>query len=74
MPDTRLPTAEPVARRYVSLADAALYSSLSILTLRRLADAGKLTLFRPSPRRVLVDLQQLDQVLRGDAAVATASA
>jgi excisionase family DNA binding protein len=50
-------------RRYISVADASSYTSLSIDTLRGLLATGKLTALRPVPGRVLIDRRELDALL-----------
>jgi excisionase family DNA binding protein len=47
--------------RYLSLNEAAEYSTLSVQTLRRKLRERKLKAYRPSGRRVLIDVQDLDQ-------------
>jgi excisionase family DNA binding protein len=50
-------------RRYLSLAGAAQYTTLSIGTIRRLLRDGRLTGYRPSGRRVLIDRQELENAI-----------
>jgi excisionase family DNA binding protein len=52
--------------RYVSFRDGARYSSLSRHTIQRLVNRGFLTAHRVG-RRVLLDLQQLDDLLKQSA-------
>jgi hypothetical protein len=53
--------------RYATIEQSATYSGLSDKTLRRLSAAGKLIGYRPVPGRVLLDLQQLDALIRDSA-------
>lgn len=46
--------------RFVAPVDAARYAGVSLPTIRRMLADGRLTPYRPSPRRVVVDLQQID--------------
>jgi excisionase family DNA binding protein len=57
------PEQQPVRRRYFSLSDAEAYTGLSVQTLRRLARAGRLQVYRPSPKRVVVDREELDRLI-----------
>ncbi len=50
-------------RRYLSLADAERYTTLSNSVLRRLVREGKLRGHRPSGRRLLLDRQELDELI-----------
>jgi excisionase family DNA binding protein len=59
-------------RRYLSLADAAQYTTLSIGTIRRLLRDGRLIGYRPSGRRVLIDRQELERMIADSAATGTA--
>lgn len=52
---------EAPAPRYASVAEAALYAQMSPRTIRRWADSGRLTKYRQGPKRVQVDLNELDQ-------------
>jgi hypothetical protein len=61
---------ETVTKRYASMREAQLYSGLSIDTLERLEREGKLSVFRPRAGKRLVDLRQLDEVIRESAASA----
>jgi excisionase family DNA binding protein len=47
--------------RYLSLEEAAEYSTLSISTLRRMLLQKKLRAYKPSGRRVLIDKAELDE-------------
>jgi excisionase family DNA binding protein len=53
--------------RYISLGEAARYTTLSVGTLRRLLREGKLLGYRPSGRRVLIDRDELDAFVRAAA-------
>jgi excisionase family DNA binding protein len=46
---------------------AARYTTLSVGTLRRLLREKKLRGYRPSGRRVLLDREELDELVKGDA-------
>jgi hypothetical protein len=56
--------------RYGSIVAASRYSGLSATTLRRLVAAGRLTCYRPTESRVLIDLLELDALVRSSAAPA----
>jgi excisionase family DNA binding protein len=58
--------------RFLSIQQAAVYSSLSRDTIHRMLRDGRLTRLRPVPGRVLVDREQLDALVLGSAAPATA--
>ena len=52
---------------------AARYSGLSEMTLRRLVEAGKLHVYRPTgSRKVVFDKAELDALIRGSAVEQTA--
>jgi excisionase family DNA binding protein len=53
----------PATRRYLSLEEAAEYSTLSIQTLRRAIRRKQLQAFKPA-RRVLIDPAELDRWVR----------
>ncbi len=55
-------------RRLAPLTEAAPYSKLSIKTLRRYGVAGKITLYRNGEKLILVDLDELDRLVRPIAA------
>jgi hypothetical protein len=60
-------TPTEVARRYLPLVEAVRYSGMSAASLRRLAAEGRLRFFRPAGKRVcLVDVHELDEVIRGE--------
>jgi excisionase family DNA binding protein len=50
--------------RYLSIEDAAMYSSLGTRTIRRMLRDGRLTPFCPVAGRVLVDREELDHLIR----------
>jgi excisionase family DNA binding protein len=52
-----------VAKRYLSVADAAIYASLSPDSIRSLLNTGKLSGLRPVGGRVLIDRRELDALL-----------
>jgi excisionase family DNA binding protein len=54
-----------VERRYLSVEEAARYSSLSPESVRRLLAAGKLTPLRPVRGRIVIDRRQLDALVLG---------
>jgi excisionase family DNA binding protein len=59
-------TNPPAARRWASLREALAYSRLSERTLRRMARDGTIRLYKPRGK-VLVDLNELDVALGGNA-------
>jgi excisionase family DNA binding protein len=54
---------EVVPRRYLSVKQAAQYSGLAPVTIRRLIRAGRLRGRRPGARRVLIDRRDIDQLM-----------
>ena len=58
-------TPGPIPRRYVSWAEAERYTGLSQETLRRMARRSQIRVYRPTPRRALLDLAELDAAVRG---------
>ncbi|HEY7427439.1 MAG TPA: helix-turn-helix domain-containing protein [Gemmataceae bacterium] len=52
-------------REYLNWEEAARFSGLGVSTLRRLADKGKLTPFRPTAGRVLLSRRQLVDLIEG---------
>jgi len=52
-------------QRFMTLRTASGYSDLSVDSLRRLVESGKLTAHRPVRGRVLLDRMELDQVILG---------
>jgi len=50
-------------QRFLSLADAARYSGISVESIRRMVASGQITPLRPVPGRVVVDREQLDAVI-----------
>lgn len=61
------PTRSDQERIYLSLAGAERYTTLSVGTLRRLLREKKLRGYRPSGRRVLLDRDELDALIRASA-------
>jgi excisionase family DNA binding protein len=53
------------ARDYLTVKQASAYSTLSVVTLRRLIRDGRLPVARPTPRRVVIARRQLDDLLAG---------
>ena len=52
-------------QRYMSYADASRYSGMSEQTLRRLVEAGRLKVYRPTgSRKVVFDRLQLDELIQ----------
>ena len=55
-----------VSPRYISVRHASKFSSLCELTIRRMLEDGRLTPCRPvGTDRILVDVRELDRVVRG---------
>ena len=54
---------ETEQRRYLSLADAEKYTTLSRSVLRRLVRQGKIRGHRPSGRRLVLDRTELDALI-----------
>jgi excisionase family DNA binding protein len=54
-------------KRWLSIGEAALLSGISERGLRRMISAGRLTPHRPTPRRVLLDREQLDKAISASA-------
>jgi excisionase family DNA binding protein len=52
-----------VGRRYLSVAQAAEYSGLAEVTIRRLVRSGRLQGRRPGARRVLIDRLDIDRLM-----------
>jgi excisionase family DNA binding protein len=63
MTDAQTERPSTAARRYLTLAEAAEYSTLSIQTLRRAIRRQQLKAFKPA-RRVLIDPAELDRWVR----------
>jgi excisionase family DNA binding protein len=59
MADTATPT------RYLRYQEAAQYTRVSVATLRRAVDSGRLRAYRPSEGRVVFDKSELDQFVHG---------
>lgn len=55
--------APPVARRFVSIAQAAEYLGVHWNTIRRWIAAGRLTGYSAGPRLIRVDLDELDALV-----------
>jgi excisionase family DNA binding protein len=55
---------------YLGFPEAASYVGLSIGSLRRLVNAGKITLFRPTPKRSVLSRKDLDLYMESCAATA----
>jgi hypothetical protein len=53
--------------RFLSVAAAEVYSSLSAETLRRLIRLGRLRGYKPSPGRLVIDRLELDELILGSA-------
>ncbi len=58
----------PPLPRYLSLQLAAEYCMVSKATIRGLISSGKVKVCRPTPRTVRIDREELDRVMRGEAA------
>ena len=56
--------AKPISRRFVTLAEGATYTGLSIKTLRRRIADGSLTGYRHGRRVIRVDLNELDELMK----------
>ncbi len=52
-------------RRFLSVAEAAAYSSLSDDSIRRLIERGDLTALRPMAGKILIDRDELDRLILG---------
>jgi excisionase family DNA binding protein len=57
-------------QRYLSVSDAARYSGLSAMSLRRLIASGRLKLYAPTERRRLIDRHELDALIHASVAAA----
>lgn len=53
--------------RWASITDAAAHSGLAPNTIRRLLARKQLKKYQPTPRRVLVDLHELDRLIQSTA-------
>ncbi len=59
-------SASEVPVRWMTIADASAYTRLSVPTIHRLLDQGKLKRYRPTGlRRVLLDKLELDALIEG---------
>lgn len=56
-----------IPKRFASVAEAASFAGLSGRTIRAMLSSRELTPFRPRPGRVVVDLRQLESVIRASA-------
>jgi excisionase family DNA binding protein len=56
------------AAKFITVAEAARYCSLSESSLRRLIAAGRLSAYRPGVRRTLLSVEQLDAYMQASAA------
>ncbi len=54
-----------VGRKYVAISQAAEFAGLSPGTIRNLIATGELTAFRPVPGRIVLDLYEVDRLVRG---------
>lgn len=52
------------AKGFLTLKHAAEYSDLSVESLRRLCESGKLTALRPVKGRILIEREELDAYIR----------
>ncbi len=55
------------ARRYLSVDETARYCGVSSKTIRRMLASGRLNALRPYARKVVIDIEELDAVVRGSA-------
>jgi excisionase family DNA binding protein len=60
-------TKNTTAQRYAAVAEVAAYTGLSEGTIRTLLATGALTTFRPVPGRILLDLHEVDRLIRKSA-------
>jgi excisionase family DNA binding protein len=63
--DQLLERGPAVERRFFGVEDAAVYTSLSAESIRRLLATGRLTALRPRRGRVLIDRRELDALVLG---------
>ncbi|ADB15825.1 hypothetical protein Psta_1143 [Pirellula staleyi DSM 6068] len=54
-------------RRYVTLREASELYPLSEMTFRRLASAGKITLYRPTPGKLFLSVDEIESHFRTSA-------
>jgi excisionase family DNA binding protein len=52
-----------LARRFLSVSDAAQYAGVSADSIRSLISSGKLTALRPVPGRIVIDRREIDSLL-----------
>jgi excisionase family DNA binding protein len=62
-----VPSVTASVAKYLTLLRAVEYSGLSMSSLRRLETAGLIRFYRPRGRIVLVDKDELDAAIRGEA-------
>jgi excisionase family DNA binding protein len=55
--------ADKIDPRFLSLAQASQHSGLSIMTLRRRIQEGRLRSYTPAGRRVLIEVSELDELI-----------
>ncbi len=55
--------AKKVEQRFFSLRSAAVYTDLSVDSLRRMVESGRLPGYRPRPGKILLDRRELDAVI-----------
>lgn len=53
-----------IQRKYITVAETAQFTGLSIGTIRNLLSMRLLTAFRPVPGRILLDLTEVDEFVR----------
>lgn len=58
-------------QRWLNFGEAARYSGISAESLRRLVRAGRLRVFRPTERKVLIDRAELDAFIEASATAAS---
>ena len=65
-----MPTAatESVAKKYLSVAEAAAVTGLSEGTVGNAVRRGQLKAYKPTPRRVLIPVEELESFIRSRAA------
>lgn len=54
-----------MTKKYATVAEAVRWSGLTERTIRRMMAEKKLSTHRPTPGRVLIDLDELDKVIKG---------
>lgn len=58
---------QAVKKKYVTVKEAVEFSSLKERSIRRLLASGELTKYVPVGGRVVIDLEQLENLIRGSA-------